>query len=317
MSKALKRLIHDYLEEVELTGRSAVTARRYDEHLQNFSVWLASTVQRDDAALVSDVSPERLRQYRLYLARKRNRYSGEVIGAATRNLYLTALRNLLRYARRRGLAMPDPDEHLELAKVRDIEIRRLEREEARRVAEALRPDQRTGVRDRALIETLFGTAVRVSELVSLTIRQINLDSREAQVIGKGGKSRLVLMTEEAAGWLRRYIATRTDDSPYVFVSNRRDEKGVLRPISVRQVQRIVDDAARRAGLPFRVSPHFFRHGRLSLLARFSGVHVAQRVAGHRSLQTTSRYLHLSDRSLRSLFDQAEDAARREGHANGP
>lgn len=312
----LSRLIAEYIEEVEIAGRAAITARRYAEYLRTFVEWLAATTGRAAETLrARDVDPERLRRYRLYLARKRDARSGLVIGPATRNLYQTALRNFLRYGRRRGHELPDPDEHLELAKTRDVEIRRLEREEALRIADAVRLDEPTGLRDRALIETLFGTAVRVSELVRLTVRQIDLESRETQVIGKGGKSRLVLMTEEAAGWLRRYLSARTDDPPYVFVSNRRDEKGQLRALSVRQVQRIVEEAAVRAGLPFRVSPHFFRHSRLSLLARFSGVQVAQRIAGHRSLQTTSRYLHLTDRTMRSLFDEAENAAREQDDAH--
>lgn len=312
----LARLLRNYIEEVELAGRAAITARRYTDYVTTFLEWLAATSSRTAGTLrVRDISAERLRHYRLHLARKRDRRSGLVIGPATRNLYQTALRNFLRYCRRRGHDLPDPDEHLELAKTKDVEIRRLERDEALRIADAIRLDEPTGLRDRALIETLFGTAVRVSELVALTVRQINLESRETEVIGKGGRSRLVLITEEAAGWLGRYLSTRRDDSPYVFVSNRSDEKGLLRPLSVRQAQRIVDEAARRAGLPFRVSPHFFRHSRLSLLARFSGVQVAQRIAGHRSLQTTSRYLHVTDRTLRALFDQAEKAAGDEGRAH--
>lgn len=219
----------------------------------------------------------------------------------------------MRYCRRRRqLPVPDPEEILQLAKERDLEIRHLERDEAVRIAEAVPLGSPTGPRDRAVIETLFGTAVRVSELVGLTRRQVNLDRREAEVIGKGGRARLVLLTKDAAHWLRRYLETRSDDSPYLFISRRRDDKGSPNRLSVRQVQRIVDEAAQRAGMPFRVSPHWFRHGRLSLLARFSGVHVAQRIAGHRSLQTTSRYLHLGDQVLKTLYDQADEAGKAEG-----
>ncbi len=315
-SAGLGDLVRAYLEDVEISGRAAITARRYHDYLAVFCGWLGGLLGRDPSALVlEDVDEERLRQYRLFLARRRDPRSGRVIGPATRNLHLIALRNFLRYCRRRRFDVPDPDDSLELAKERDIEVRHVEFDEVRRITDAIRLDTATGLRDRAIVETLFGTGVRVSELVGLTVRQVNLDTRAAEVIGKGGKSRLVLLTEEAAGWLRRYLQSRADDSPWIFVSNRRDDRGVLRALSVRQVQHIVDDAARRAGLPFRVSPHRFRHGRLTLLARFSGVQVAQRIAGHRSLETTSRYLHTSDAVLRSLFDQAEEAARKQGRAN--
>ncbi len=309
----LRGLVLDYLEEVEIRGRSDRTVVNYRAYLEAFLAWLGALLAKGvDALTVADLTAEHLRQYRLYLARRRDARSGRPIGATTRNLYTIGLRNLLRYCRGpRKLDVPDADEHLQLTKERDVEIRHLEPSEVARIAVAIRLDAPTGLRDRAIVETLFGTGVRVSELVSMKIRQVNLDRREAEVVGKGGRSRLILFTEESAGWLRRYLETRADDAPHLFVSNRRDEDGVLRPLGIRQVQRVVDDAARRAAIPFRVSPHWLRHGRLTVLARFSGVQVAQRVAGHSSLQTTSRYLHVSDEHLRAAFDHAEEAARKE------
>ncbi len=307
-AQGLPDLVHEYLEEVEIAGRSAVTARRYHDYLATFLKWLATTRVRDESTLrANDLDAETIRQYRLYLARRRDPRNGRVIGAATRNLYQIALRNFLRYCRRRRLAVPEPDETLQLAKERDIEIRHLERGEVVRIASAIRLDQPTGLRDRAIVEALFGTGVRVSELVGLTIRQVNLERREAEVVGKGGKSRLVLLTTAAAGWLKRYLVSREDGSSHLFVSNRKDDEGTLRPLSVRQVQHVVEGAARRAGIPFRVSPHWFRHSRLTVLARHAGVQAAQRIAGHASLATTARYLHVSDEHLRRAFDEAERA----------
>jgi len=274
--------------------------------VSTFIDWLAATTATSrDAVALDTVDPERLRQYRLFLARRRDPDTGNVIGASTRNLYQVALRNFLRYCRRRKLDAPDPDEHLQLAKERDREIRHLSRDEAVRVSAAIVLTDPSGLRDRAVVEMLFGTAVRVSELCAMTRRQVNLDRREAEVVGKGGKSRLVLLTTDAAHWLRRYLETRADESPWLFVSNRKDDDGVLRALSVRQVQRVVDQASRRAGLPFRVSPHWFRHTRLTALARHAGVETAQRIAGHSSLATTARYLHVTDERLRAAYDEAE------------
>lgn len=308
---ALQGLILEYLEELEIKGRAAITAKRYGEHLASFVAWLAATRQVEAASLsVSAIDEERLRQYRLYLARRRDARDGHVIGAATRNLYLIALRTFLRYCRRRKLAVPDPDEALELAKERDREIRHVERDEIARMAKAIPLNAPHGLRDRAILEMLFGTGCRVSELAAMTKRQVDLDRREAEVVGKGGKSRLVLLTEDAAHWLRRYLETREDDAPHLFVAGRRDEDGKATPISVRQVQRVIEVAARRAGLPVRVSPHWLRHSRLTVLARHGSIQAAQRIAGHASLQTTSRYLHLSDPQLRNVYDKAEDADKR-------
>lgn len=301
----LKGLVHDYIEEVEVTGRAELTAKRYAAYLEVFVRWLAFTDHKDPAEVVTaDITEDRLREYRLYLARRRDPATGKPIGPGTRNLYTVALRNFLRYcARQRGLEVPDPIEHLALAKERDIEIRHIDGDELERLRHAVDLATPTGLRDRTIIEVLFGTGVRVSELASLTIRQVDLQHRDAEVIGKGGRSRLVLFTKTAASWLQRYLETRKDDHPALFVGTTRKQ---LRPLSVRQIQRIMDHASTRAGLPFRVSPHWLRHSRLTRLAQYSGVQVAQRIAGHSSLATTSRYLHVSDPQLRELFDKADD-----------
>jgi site-specific recombinase XerD len=303
-SALLGAVVHDYLEELEMDGRSALTVKRYSAYLDTFVEWLAFTKHAGPASLTTaDITPDILREYRLFLSRRRDPATGKPIGPGTRNLYTIALRNLLKYClRRRRLDVPDPEDTLELAKERDIEIRHLDGEEYDRLRRAVDMKRRTGLRDRTIIEVLFGTGVRVSELAGLTIRQVDLDRRSAEVIGKGGRSRLVLFTKDAAAWLGRYLATRTDDHPAMFVGTTRK---VARPLSVRQIQRIVDDASRRAGLPFRVSPHWLRHSRLTRLAMHSGVQVAQRIAGHTSLATTSRYLHVTDPQLRALFDRAD------------
>jgi integrase/recombinase XerD len=300
--------MHDYIEELEINGRSALTARRYGAYLDVFLDWLAFTMHAEVTDVTTaDITLERLRQYRLYLSRRRDPKTGKPIGPGTRNLYSIALRNLLKYClRQRRLDVPDPEDTLQLAKERDVEIRHIDRDEVDRLRDAIDLTKPTGVRDRAIVEVLFGTGVRVSELAAFTIRQVDLERREAEVVGKGGRSRLVLLTEDAARWLREYLATRTDDHPAMFVGSTRRE---IRALSVRQIQNVVDHASRRAGLPFRVSPHWLRHSRLTALARHAGVQVAQRIAGHTSLATTSRYLHVSDPHLRKAFDDADRAER--------
>ncbi len=308
-ASTLAALTYDYLEELEIDGRSALTAKRYSAYLTTFLEWLAFRARGSvDSLTPGDVTDERLREYRLFLSRRRGARTGRPVGPGTRNLYSIVLRNLLKYCRRRGYAVPEANETLPLAKERDVEIRHLERDEVERLRHAVDLTKPTGLRDRAVIEMLFGSAVRVSELAALTARQVDLARREVQVIGKGGRSRLVLLTEDAAGWVERYLASRSDEHPSLFVVTKAHEP---RALSVRQIQRIVDVSSQRAGLPFRVSPHWLRHSRLTVLARFSDVTVAQRIAGHSSLATTSRYLHVSDPHLRKAFDEAERADRGE------
>lgn len=297
----------DYLEEIEIRGKSAMTAKHYGAYLDAFAEWLAFQSHREVAALcAADITADRLREYQLALARRRDRRTGRPIAAATRNLYATALREFMKYARhRRSVDLPDPAESLPRAKERDVEIRRLGGDEYERMRLAIDLAKPAGLRDRAILEALFGTGARVSEIASLTRRGLDLGRREVQILGKGSKSRLVFVTEEAAEWVRRYLDTRRDEHPAVFVSTR----GAPRPLSTRQIERIVGGAALRAGLPFSVSPHWLRHSRLTIVARHTGVEVAQRVAGHASLQTTARYLHVTDSQLRELYDKADRAER--------
>lgn len=304
----LPALAHDYLEDVEIRGNAGVTAKHYGSYLRTFIEWLAFHRRTAKAALTTaDVDAEGLRTYQLFLARRRHPRTGRPIVAATRNLYVTAVRELLKYARHRhDVEVPDPDDSLPRAKERDVEIRRLRREEFDRMREAIELSKPGGLRDRAILEALFGSGARVSEVAGLTVRALDLRRREVQIIGKGSKSRLVFLTEEAAAWIERYLATRRDDCPAAFVTVKGKK---ARALGVRQIERIVERAARRAGLPFRVSPHWLRHSRLTIVSRFSGVEVAQRVAGHASLQTTARYLHVSDSHLRALYDKAERADR--------
>lgn len=305
--RLLGRLVHDYLEEVEISGRAEITARRYSAYLGAFTGWLATLTKKGVGDLATvDVTPAALRAYRLHLARRRDKNTGQSLGPSTRNLYLIALRNFLRYCRRNEIEVPEPGDVLELSKTRDLAVRHLERDEVARIAEAIQLDRPTGLRDRAIVEVLFGTGCRVSELVALVRRQIDLERREAEVIGKGGHSRLILLTQDAADWLGRYLASRDDDAPFLFLSSKK-RGGAAAQLEVRQVQRIVEKAAQRAGIPFRVSPHWFRHGRLTIVARHMGVQAAQRIAGHASLETTARYLHVTDQHLREGYDDAERA----------
>lgn len=303
----LRDLALQYIEDLEIGGRSGLTAKHYLASLDFFIEWLAfQTAKAQQQLTTADVDEERLRTYQLFLARRRHPYSGKPIVAATRNIYLTALRRMLHYGRRRlHLGLPDPDETVQRARERDVEIRHLAREEFERLRNAVDLTKKAGLRDRAIIEALFGSGARVSEVSALTIRGCDLHRREAQIIGKGSKARLVLLTEEAAAWIERYLAARTDDCDALFVTT----KGGPRKLGVRQIQRVVETAATRAGLPFKVSPHWLRHSRLTIVSRHSGVEIAQRVAGHSSLQTTARYLHVTDSQLRALYDQAERADR--------
>ena len=310
----LSALAASYLDHVALAGRSERTLEHYGRCVQNFLTFCKTQGLRDDSP-TERLSREIVTAYQLEVARRRGR-DGRPVSPSARNLHAAAVRGLLRHGvTTLGLSLPVPDTVV-VAKVGDKPIRRMELSDFARLVEAV-PKGPNALRDRALIEVLFATGCRLSELCSLTRRRVDLGTREVEVIGKGEKARGTYLTEEAARWLDRYLRSRKDESPHLFVSRqsvrhvrdpktgeRRPKKGIF-PLAPRSVHDLVARLSHRAGLPDDFSPHFFRHGRLTVIARHSGLLAAQEIAGHASPQTTRRYTRITSSELKRHFDEAE------------
>jgi site-specific recombinase XerD len=317
--QTLGAVVTSFLDQVALAGRSDRTVDHYRRCLKDFT----SFCKRH--ALPLDADADRITRglitaYQLEVAQRRGRDRRQ-LSLAARNLHAAAVRGLLRHGIRvLGLALPPPDVVV-VAKVGDRTMRRMEVDDFKKLLEAV-PHGRNELRDRALLQVLFATGCRVSELCGLTRRRVDLATREVEVLGKGKKVRGTYLTPEAAAALKRYLDSRKDDSPHLFVSTqsvrhsrdpetgeRKSVKGVF-PLTTRSVQVIVSSVARRAALPDDVSPHFLRHGRLTIIARHSGLLAAQELAGHASPQTTRRYTRITSSELKRHFDQADRLERR-------
>jgi integrase/recombinase XerD len=309
----------DYFQRLLLAGRSEHTVRKYVGSIADFERFAARS-HVSEATAASKIDRKLIGAYQLDLSRRRS-VDGGVLTLATRNVYGSALRGLLRHGVTvMGLDIPAPDTVV-LAKVGDQTTRHLEVHEFKLLMDAIPKDSAHALRDRALLEVLFATGCRLSELCGLTRRRINLRTREVEVLGKGKKARGTFLTEEAADWLQRYFNTRRDDSPYAFISSqtvrnvldrktgKKVPKKSVYPLSPRHVETIVSNLARRAGLPEDFSPHWFRHGRLTIMARHSGLLAAQELAGHASPQTTRRYTRITSSELKKHFDDADKQER--------
>lgn len=303
-----------YLDQLSLAGRSARTVDHYRRSLAEFASFAERHGLPDDSPAIR-LTRGLLTSYQLHVAERLGR-EGRVLSLAARNIQAAALRGLLRHGiRLHQLPLPPPDVVV-VAKVGDRTMRRMDLIDFEKMLQAV-PRGTNALRDRALLEVLFATGCRVSELCSLTRRRVDLATREVEVLGKGKKVRGTYLTLEAAETLKRYLDSRRDDAPYLFVSRqtirrvrdpktgeRRARKGVY-PLTQRSVHAIVSGLARRAGLPDDVSPHFFRHGRLTIVARHAGLLAAQELAGHASPQTTRRYTRITSSELKRHFDDAE------------
>ncbi len=296
----LNQLVRQFLEYCELEkGRSQLTIRNYDHYLGRFLTFC----QEQSVNLPSQIILELVRQFRLWLTRQPGRPdpSGQAsrLSQKTLNYHLIALRSFLKY-----LAKHDIDtlaaEKIDLADQPDRQVEFLTIDEVERLLETPDPASKTGLRDRAILEVLFSTGLRVSELAGLTRGQINLETREFAVRGKGGKVRVVFLSPTAADWLGKYLKTLSEDIDKIF------------PITVRQIQRIVNKQARKAGIVKNVHPHTMRHSHATdLLQSGADLRSIQAMLGHSSITTTQIYTHITNPELKQVHD-AFHARRRRG-----
>lgn len=298
----LQSLISDFLEYLEIErGRSSLTIREYRHYLKRFHDWLCDN---SSATTPEDIDMQLVRKYRLYLARLRNR-NGVPLKRVTQTYHVIALRAFLRYLLvQRDMLTLSPDK-VELPKQSSRPVAFLNPQQLERLLSSPKISNEVGLRDKAILETLFSTGLRVSELVSLNRDQLDLDRQEFGVRGKGGKLRVVFLSDTAAHWLDRYLQARQDHFKPLFirysgsVDTKRD--GERMRLTSRSIQKIVRKYATRCGLPIQASPHTLRHSfATDLLIGGADLRSVQEMLGHESIRTTQVYTHVTNRRLKEI-----------------
>ncbi len=312
--KNLHELIQEFLEHLEIEkGRSQLTVRNYDHYLQSFLNW-SNAQLGNETPMPRDISVDLVRKFRLHLSRRKGR-EGDYLQASTRNYYVIALRSFLKYLQKNDIKTLAP-EKIELARqVRpQVSVLAIEKLEVMRRS----PDLLTidGLRDRAIIETLFATGLRVSELANLNKPQVNLNTLEFMVRGKGSKDRVVFLSEEAAQYLLDYFHKRDDTFDPVFLNHHTkpkagDKAGLNLRLTSRSVERIIKKHALRAGIVEKITPHTLRHTfATDLLQAGADLRSVQEMLGHASVQTTQIYTHVTNRGLKAVHQKFHDRSKR-------
>ncbi len=281
--RPIEKLHKEFLEYLEIErGRSLKTIDNYGRYLERF--WKFSKIVNP-----GEIDDELVRKFRLYLNR-------ENLKKKTQNFYLIALRVFLKYLAKRGIEAMPP-ERIELAKVPERELDLISEEELERLlagpACAGRPkgDDIKSLRDKAILELLFSTGLRVSELCSLN-RDVDLKKAEFSIRGKGDKIRLVFVSDTAKEALKKYLNKRGDVEEPLFINLKRGR------LSPRSVERIVHFYAIKAGISKKVTPHVIRHCfATDLLQAGADLRSVQTLLGHNSITTTQIYTHVTDRQL--------------------
>ncbi len=300
----LEPLIDDFLEHLEVEkGRSPLTISEYRHYLSRFMDWFKSDSKTTEPG---DITTELIRRYRLYLAHLRNP-DGTLLKRITQTYYIIALRAFLRYlVVQRNVVTLSPDK-IELPKQSQRQVTFLNSEQVERLLDSPRVSDEAGLRDKAILETLFSTGLRVSELVRLNRDQINLDRKEFGVRGKGDKLRVVFLSDTAADWLQRYVNIRKDNFKPLFIrySGTVDptKDGEKMRLTARSVQEIVNKYAKRCGLPVEVTPHTLRHSfATDLLMGGADLRSVQEMLGHESIRTTQVYTHVTNKHLKEVHE---------------
>lgn len=297
----LSELTLDFVEHLEVEkGRSPRTSENYRHYLERL-VDFAGNIE------VKDITSELIRKYRLWL----NRYvndQGETLSLMTQNYHLIALRGFLAYLARRDIVSLSP-EKIDLPKTVRKQVTFLSNEEVRRLVDAVPNDENLAhQRDRAIIELLFSSGLRVSELVGLNRDHINTKRREFSVRGKGQKDRPIFISPHAAAIIDDYLAMRTDNIPALFINYSRNNSsgtsGNYRRLSSRSIERLISKYAKLAGITKHVTPHTMRHSYATdLLMNGADIRSVQGMLGHSDISTTQVYTHVTDKHLKDVYDR--------------
>ncbi|HMP74962.1 MAG TPA: site-specific tyrosine recombinase XerD [Kiritimatiellia bacterium] len=287
-------LLDQFLDYVSLErGLSPNTRQAYAADLGRFLAYL----QRAGVSALNKLSRKHVLDYLLF-EKERG------LNASSLSRRLVAIRVFLRYLQQEGLLAANVTETMDSPKLWKLLPATLSPAEVERLLETPKIDKPRGLRDRALLETLYGAGLRVSELAGLRVEDLQFDAGYLRCLGKGRKERVVPLGGAAATYLRRYLEEvrphwdRSGHAAEVFLTQRGTK------LSRKTVWQLIRRCARDAGITKHVSPHTLRHSFAShLLANQAPLRVIQEMLGHADIATTQIYTHIDGPRLQQVHRQ--------------
>jgi site-specific recombinase XerD len=300
-NEALPELINQFLEYLEIEKNcSKLTIRDYRHYLDVFNEWFDTTLPGKS---LKDLDLQTIRKYRVFLA---NRVDSKnmTLKRVTQNYYVIALRSFLRFLIKNDYQTLEPSK-IDLPKTESRSLKFLEKEQVDRLVTSVDTSNEEGLRDRAILELLFSTGLRVSELAKLNHEQVNIERKEFGVIGKGGRARLVFVSDRASDWIKRYMNERKDVFKPLFIRYSgkimEENGGEKMRLTVRSVERIVKKYVRKARIPVDATVHTLRHSfATDLLTNGADIRSVQEMLGHKNIATTQIYTHITNRQLHDV-----------------
>lgn len=296
MSQDLQGHIKSFLTYLNVERNcSPLTIRDYTHYLNEFFSWFTKNYPYKT---ISDVDIHMISSYRVYLSEKITRR--KKLSKVSQNYYVICLRSFFKYLLRHDITVIAPD-RIELPRTQSRSPKFLNRSQMDLLLQIPNPETIWGLRDRAILELMFSTGLRVSEVQRLNRTDINFDSMEFSVIGKGNKSRLVFLSKDAVEWLKKYLKTREDNYEPLFInySSVKSKYSKELRFAKRGIQQMVTDYVAQAGLPVKATAHTLRHSYATdLLNNGADLRTVQELLGHRNIATTQIYTHVTNNQLR-------------------
>lgn len=301
MNNELSTLIDQFLEYLEIEKNcSKLTIRDYRHYLEIFAKWHSAT---QSAKSIGDLDLATVRKFRVYLANRVDA-KGLTLKRVTQNYYVIALRSFLRFLIKNDHATLEPSK-IDLPKTESRSLKFLQKDQVDRLVTACDTEKVGGTRDRAILELLFSTGLRVSELIKLNRDQINFERREFGVIGKGGRARVVFISDRAAKWIDQYLKKREDSFKPLFIrysgAKISEGSGEKMRLTARSIERIVKKYVHQSRIPVDATVHTLRHSfATDLLTNGADLRSVQEMLGHKNISTTQIYTHVTNKQLREV-----------------
>ena len=293
----ISKKIDEFLDYLSVEkGCSPLTIRNYKHYLSRLLEWLITNHKHTD---IKAINQDTIHDFRAYLAKLG-------LGKKTQGYHAIALRSFLKWLIRNDYQVMAPDK-IELPKVPDRQVKFLNGEQVDRLLNAPTMSDIQGIRDKAILEVLFSTGLRVSELTGLNIEKIDFERREFGITGKGGRARVVFLSSRACEYLKKYIAERKDHFKPLFIRHKgktdptmEDNKMRLTP---RSVERLVKKYVHKMKLPVEATPHTMRHSYATdLLVAGADIRSVQEMLGHKNISTTQIYTHVTNKQLHDIHE---------------
>ncbi len=314
----IARFIVKFLAHLEVERNlSPLTIRNYHHYLNRFLAWLSAS--NYEHITLSQINQEIVQDYRLFLARLSDNKDRRLT-AKTQAYHIIALRSFLRYLIKTDHPTLSPDK-IDIPKSKSLSLKFLTGDQVDRLLNAPSISNSQGLRDKAILEVLFSTGLRVSELVKLHRDKIDLERREFGIIGKGGKPRVVFLSLRSVDWLDRYLKTRKDSWPPLFIHytgaspHPQDKKaGEAVRLTPRSIQRLLKKYVRKVKLPVDATPHTIRHSfATDLLMAGADLRSVQEMLGHQNIATTQIYTHVTNKQLKKIHESFHGKGQNEPH----